>query len=57
MRRWRRLSRSFVAVELRDLIMANKDGAMPGIVLALQQVPEAQRAKMMELLRGGANMI
>lgn len=46
------VKKEITAVEMRDLIMANKEGAMAGIVLALQQVPETQRAKMMELLGG-----
>lgn len=40
------------AVEMRELILANREGAMAGIVLALQQVPEKERAKMLELLSG-----
>lgn len=47
------VKKEIAAMEMRDLIMANKEGAMAGIVLALQQVPEAQRAQMMELLGGG----
>lgn len=41
------------AAEMRDLILTNKEGALAGIVLALQSVPEDKRARMLELLESG----
>ncbi|KAF8466702.1 acetyl-CoA carboxylase [Kalaharituber pfeilii] len=44
--------REAAALEMRDLILANKEGALAGIVLALQSVPEEKRKEMLELLEG-----
>ena len=46
--------REIAAIEMRDLILSNKEGAMAGLVLALQSVPEAQRAKLLESLEADA---
>ena len=45
--------RDATAMEMRDLIMGNKEGALTGIVMALQSVPEEKRAEMLMMLEKG----
>ncbi|KAI5787034.1 acetyl-CoA carboxylase-like protein [Peziza echinospora] len=47
------LKRDVTAGEMKELILNHKEGALAGIVLALQSVPEEKRAEMLMMLEGG----
>lgn len=47
------LKQEAMAEQMKNLILSHKEGALAGIVMALESVPEEKRAEMLKMLGGG----